>query len=105
MSDEESVWYRLLHKLYGEDRMLRREHQSVWWRDLYTLDKCLCYAQNRIYDSVRHRLGNGTEIKFWEEKWSFPWKLREVFSALFELSDNQIGAVADFGEWRNGEWC
>lgn len=101
LSNVDSVWFRLVHRLYGEDDILRREHHSVWWRDLNTLDSCLSFAQNWFHDSIRYRLGNGTEIKFLEEGWCCAWRLTAVFPALFERSDKQIGSVAVFSGWRN----
>lgn len=98
------MWSGILKSLYEEGGLLNRKEYSLWWRDLKTLDECLPFAQDWFTDSVRSKLGNGTNTKFWLDKWCCQWSLKEVYPILYQNSDNQSGYVADFGDWINGRW-
>lgn len=97
-----SVWFGLLRYLYEEGGILNHKQHSMWWRDLKALDRCLPFAQDWFQTSVRRKLGNRAETKFWYEQWCCQWRLKDLYPSPFEQSDNQFETVAEFREWDNG---
>lgn len=104
LTDKESVWFELIEKIYGDNGLLNREQFSIWWRDLESLDNCLTFAQNWFKEAARIKLGNGTEIKFWTNRWCCQSTLKELFPILYRSLENQHGLIAQFGVRRGELW-
>lgn len=46
LSDNESIWFVLMKKLYSVGSLLNCSQYSVWWEDLKSLDECIPFAQS-----------------------------------------------------------
>lgn len=103
LDDERSVWFELLHKLYGDCGILSTKQFSTWW-DVMLLDSSVNYALRWFHDCVKCKIGNGNKLRFWEDPWSCPWPLKDIFVQLYEASVRPKGLVAEFGEWVNESW-
>lgn len=104
VTEKESEWCKLLDRLYGTDGALNARQFSLWWKDVKDIDAESSPMQGWFTGSVKLKLGDGRQVKFWQDKWCGPWQLMELFPRLFELAANQNGSVADAGEWSGNRW-
>ncbi|XP_016172658.1 uncharacterized protein LOC107615054 [Arachis ipaensis] len=49
-------------------------------------------------------VGNGRNIRFWEDTWLQGGSLRDCFSRLFSVSNQQGSVIGDCGFWDGLEW-
>jgi hypothetical protein len=73
---------------------------SVWWRDIYRLDRDLGWFAQAVVKMV----GNGNSTKFWKDVWLGNQPLLSRFSRLFGISVQKETLVCDMGRWENGVW-
>lgn len=104
VDEKNNAWSALTEHLYRQSGALSQRQQSVWWKDLNSIDESLPYGRNWFSDSIKVKLGNGWEVRFWEDCWCSPWKLVELFPQLYAVSEAKTGAVAEFGTWEGDQW-
>jgi len=49
-------------------------------------------------------VGDGKDVKFWEDHWVGDRQLEQQFSRLYHISEDKRKCVKEVGEWREGEW-
>ena len=88
-SEEGSLWKDIIESKYGGWRGLRSQDQSckesMWWRDL----RKVWYLEgwrNDFEDRGRWEVGDGKEIRLWEDKWLENIPLLHKFPRLFSIS-------------------
>lgn len=69
LDDKDSVWCDLIRRLYGNGGLLNGGQCYVWWKDLNALDEWIPQVNGWFRDSVRPKLGDGREVRFWVDKW------------------------------------
>lgn len=79
-------------------------NQSLWWRDLHTMDKDWNFPPSWFADSVRLKLGNGSNVAFWKDTWVGTVPLRELFPRLFQIASFKDITVEGAGLWNNNSW-
>lgn len=94
--DKESMWFNLLQQLYGTEGLLKEREKSVWWKALMAIDRWDSQESSWFYDGLKHKLGMGNEVRFWQEKWNGQWTLRDLFPRLYSLTINQGGRGCRF---------
>ena len=55
-------------------------------------------------DSCVGELGDGRDIRFWEDRWVDNTRLRDRFPRLFHLDRKKEGSVSDKGTWVDNRW-
>nr|KYP67558.1 Putative ribonuclease H protein At1g65750 family [Cajanus cajan] len=106
----DSLWTQVLRSKYGgyaslldEQHNSQASHCSEWWRDI----KKSCGGEDELrwFDStMRWKLGDEKEIRFWQDKWLGDQSLLEAFPRIFVNSNQQQNKVADMGTWEGQEW-
>ena len=88
-SEKGGVWKDILDSKYGGWRGLRSQIQIsrelLWWRDIrkkWNLEEW----DNEFEDRGWWEIGDGKEIRFWEDKWVDNVSLKHKFPRLFSLS-------------------
>ena len=101
------MWVRILEAKYGrgEDwiRNAKKGKGSVWWRDL----RRVCQLDEEggwVRNGLRRKMGDGREIKFWEECWVGQTPLKISHNRIFLVSAQQGKPICDMGEWVGEEW-
>lgn len=107
LSEKDKLWVRVLEAKYGRgEQWFQREGRirgSVWWCDLRKicqLDVNSGWMENKLCRKV----GNGENIKFWEECWIGQESLKIKFNRIFLVSDQQECYIYEMGEWVGEEW-
>jgi hypothetical protein len=57
---------------------------SLWWRNLISLEEGA--GGNWFTNSVRRKIGNGVNTRFWKDKWLGDIPLSILFPRLYSLS-------------------
>jgi len=48
-------------------------------------------------------VGDGKNIKFWENKWVGDMPLQNLFARIFTNLERKEEVIGNMGEWRNGK--
>ena len=91
LCNEDGMWQELLHNKYLTNRTLsgceKKSTDSHFWKGLMNVkDIMLSYGTFKI--------GDGTQTRFWEDKWLGPITLKEKFPALFNIVRRKHDIVA-----------
>ena len=90
--NEEGVWKEIIVNKYLGDKALSQvqaQHtDSPFWKGIM-----------KVKDDFFHRgkfsLGNGEQVRFWEDVWLGPRALRFEFQSLYDIVSNKHSTVAD----------
>lgn len=76
---------------------------SLWWRDVvnYNVDEDFSYWFLR---GLGFRLGFGEVMKFWHNNWLEGIPFRELYSAAFRKSVDNMVSVEDMGAMEGNKW-
>jgi len=105
--ENRSFWKNILDSKYGGWRGLRFQVQnckeSLWRRDIrkvWNLEEC----GNDFEDRGRWEVGDGKDIRFWEDKWVDNVPLMHKFPRLFSISLFTGRTLSQVGVWSNNNW-
>ncbi|XP_058775944.1 uncharacterized protein LOC131650241 [Vicia villosa] len=108
LNEHNAIWVGLLRGRYGEykNRMWGSEandsasKESLWWRDIMEL----CNGEEGVTKKITSRLGGGTSILFWKNKWIGNDALQVQLPILFtEILLKDI-TICRAGRWNEEEW-
>jgi len=106
-SEKRSLWKNILDSKYDGWRGLRSQVQnykeSLWWRDIRKVWNLEEWG-NDFEDRGRWEVGDGKEIRFWEDKWVDNVPLKHKFPRLFSISLNTGHHLTQVGIWSNNSW-
>jgi len=106
-SEERSFWKDILVSKYGGWRGLKSQGQirkeSLWWRDLRKVWFLEGWG-NDFEGRGRWEVGDGKEIRFWEDKWLENISLLHKFPRLFSISLDTDCTLSQVGVWINNVW-
>ena len=105
----DALWRRVIVSIFGNDGGLgvdvsRRSGSRSVWSNIVKIGKILDDKRLRFWDSFGKKLGNGENIKFWEDRWISSGRLKDRFSRLYLFEENKLATVAKRGEFRGEEW-
>jgi len=103
-SFERGLWKEVLESKYGGWRNLKEDkciyRASLWWKDLKKIWKLEMWGSN-FGDCLNWEIGNGKDIKLWEDRWVGNDPLKTKFPRLFSLSVEKDMTLACSGFWAN----
>nr|GEV11151.1 RNA-directed DNA polymerase, eukaryota, reverse transcriptase zinc-binding domain protein [Tanacetum cinerariifolium] len=85
LSQDGSLWYRVIQALYGDSFELHPVNQSSIW---FSILREMQVLISKGFDFVSHckkRVGDGHNTRFWYDSWVFDQPLRVRFPRLFAL--------------------
>ncbi|XP_058775849.1 uncharacterized protein LOC131650136 [Vicia villosa] len=91
-------------KVFVNDCRVLRKRDSVWCRDLVSINDSAGSRGLAFSDVVICRVKNGTKTAFWFSKWIGNQSLAEAFPELYGLAANQFMTVAEAGRWQDDVW-
>ncbi|GKF28707.1 hypothetical protein Tco_0095049, partial [Tanacetum coccineum] len=74
------------------------------WRDIIKIGEEIEGLRVDFSSAYVGVLGDGTDIRFWTDKWVDNRRLCDRFSRLFHLDRGKEGSVMDNGAWVDGVW-
>lgn len=77
---------------------------SRWVRDLFSLESSRGNLGLWFSEAMGRKLGGGSHVRFWHDKWVGTTRLKDLFPRLFQLFVCKDGMVVDTGEWRGESW-
>jgi hypothetical protein len=81
--NEEGLWQTLLKRKYLKDLPLgsveRKPGDSQFWSGLMKV-------KHKVLALIRFRVKNGTNTRFWEDRWVGNFKLKDRFPSLYNLT-------------------
>ncbi|KAH1246661.1 putative ribonuclease H protein [Glycine max] len=99
-SNQNQLWVRILTSKYGGWADLNngrdRPSHSQWWRDLQKLIKQPEFSP--IHHHLVWKVGDGSIIKFWKDKWlGADSNLEQQYNQLFLISGQQNNTISNMG--------
>ena len=105
MNDERGKWKDILVSKYGSEvgrSHARLKWQSWWWRDL---SKACGEGEDEWFQkSVVWKVGDGGNVKFWEDAWVTNNNLKSLYPRLFSLSMDQGMKVGEVSTQESYGW-
>ena len=96
----------MVHSLYEEDQILLPTKKTASlpgpWRDIEQIAWKETPTSRAFFENISVRIGNGSRVKFWLDKWAHKLALRELFPMLFTLSSQQLETISNMG-WFEGQ--
>ena len=99
--EKTGFWKEVLNSKYGEWRELqshkRSSSDSLWWRNLkevWYLDEW----KDNFEDTFSWEVGNGREVRLWEDRWVGNTNLKDAFPRLFTICFTKESSI-----WHTGE--
>ncbi|XP_058742708.1 uncharacterized protein LOC131615254 [Vicia villosa] len=82
-----------------------RSKSSLWWRDLCSIGAdSTVTSPNWFASSISLKLGSGSFILFWMDRWLCNIPLNTMFPELFLLAEDSWCKVTDMGFWNGDFW-
>jgi len=101
------LWARTLVSKYGGWHALLYGRGSAdispWWKDL----KSIFHQQHHssLINNLRWKVGNGTKIKFWKDKWrGDDLTLKDKYPVLYQVSQQQDLTISLMGHNVDNRW-
>ncbi|XP_014623177.1 uncharacterized protein [Glycine max] len=101
------LWARTLVSKYGGWHALLYGRGSAdispWWKDL----KSIFHQQHHssLINNLRWKVGNGTKIKFWKDKWrGDDLTLKDKYPVLYQVSQQQDLTISLMGHHVDNRW-
>jgi len=86
--EKKGLWKEVLDSKYDGWREVRNQRKcisdSLWWRDLKE-GWALEGWKGNFEDNYSWEIGNGREIRFWEDKWVGNMNFKEKFPKLLSI--------------------
>ena len=102
------LWVHIISSKYGGWAELingrDRPWHSQWWKDLRKLVNQSDFSS--IIQQMEWKVGDGTLINFWKDKWiGTDSNLEQQFNQLFLISRQQNCNIRSMGSFSHGSWC
>ena len=94
-NERQSLWYKVIKSKFGlhpnqwDSRVVERGTFRNPWKAISSL-----YGE--FLQMVSFKVGNGNNVRFWEDKWLGKKPLEELFPSLFRLSSSKSRPISDF---------
>jgi len=102
MNEKDSLWRRVVRSKYGDNglgcypsRPKGAYRQSLW--------RFIHEGWGRFYQVFSFRVGVGSSISFWHDRWCEESPLRDLFPSLYVLAVNRDASIADY--YQRGPGC
>lgn len=110
--EDNTIWCNLLSyryhnltvKMYVNDRRGISKGDSLWWRDLTTINDCKGSKGLSISDMFYCRVKNGEHLSFWFRRWAGNQSISKAFPELYIKAISRFTSVAEAGYWVGLEW-
>ncbi|KAL5137892.1 putative ribonuclease H protein [Glycine soja] len=106
-NNQDQLWARILMSKYGGWNALcygrNRADFSPWWKDLrYVFQQ---HHRNCIFNNLKWKVGDGTRIKFWKDKWrEDDLSLQDKYPTLYQVSTQQNHTINSMGLLIGSRW-
>lgn len=104
--EKDMLWHRVLVARYGRLVMAQGGENrvgSMRWRSITRLDdEEHEFAKNLVTNNLVRRVGDGREVRFWQDVWVGENNLGAQFPHLFSLAADKEWLITDLGGmgWR-----
>jgi len=110
LQKNQPLWKRVLVDKYGDhvggftpgEGVRWPRFTSLWWRNLMSLE--VDGGINWFTNTVRKKLGNGSNTRFWKDRWVGEMPLLQLFPRLFSISNQKEAKVRKLVMWQGGRW-
>ncbi|GKV36371.1 hypothetical protein SLEP1_g44512 [Rubroshorea leprosula] len=105
-----SLWKRVVRDKYYEGRCevditaIDNLRVSKLWKDIISIGGRSVRLRNMLGNGFRWKVGCGSRLGFWREKWVGDKSLRDLCPRLYALTANKEGLVSDMGKWDGDRW-
>nr|GEW60030.1 RNA-directed DNA polymerase, eukaryota [Tanacetum cinerariifolium] len=94
LSQDGSIWYRVIQALYGASFELHPVNQFSIWCSILCEMQVLIYKGFDFVSHCKKRVGDSHNTRFWYDSWVFDQPLRVRFPRLFALETDKESTVA-----------
>ena len=106
---DNSLWKRIIksvHNIQGEKASLTNfsKAKTGIWANLLTDDPGTVKVRKIIQEGMSLRVGDGTSILFWHDRWCEIGVLKDIYPRLFTVSLQKNCEVCQMGEWVENSW-
>jgi len=114
--DTNDFWKLVLKARYEEQEVKDFVEQGrvgsykalAWWKAICEVGNHganeICAQGNWFEDGITRRLGNGSSILFWKDKWLSDVPLSQLFLRFFKISVQKELVVNQVGKWESEVW-
>ncbi|GJV47243.1 RNA-directed DNA polymerase, eukaryota [Tanacetum coccineum] len=95
VSQDGSLWFRVIQALYGSDIVSHSVTFSSTWCSIVRELRLLSGRGFDFLSFCKRRIGDGKGTRFWLDKWNDDKPLKVVFPRLFSLESDKEILVAD----------
>ncbi|GKU93253.1 hypothetical protein SLEP1_g6860 [Rubroshorea leprosula] len=106
----DGLWKRVLwEKYYGGRKEADVTSVVTWnmssvWKDIMGLGRGSERLDAMLGKGFKWKVGNGSCVDFWHDKWVGDNPLRNLFPRLYALANSREGQLKDMGYWSAENW-
>ncbi|GKV32445.1 hypothetical protein SLEP1_g41054 [Rubroshorea leprosula] len=106
----DGLWKRVLwEKYYGGRKEADVTSVVTWnmsgvWKDIVGLGRGSEQLEAMLGKGFKWKVGNGSCVDFWHDKWVGDKSLRNLFPRLYALANIREGLLKDMGFWSAETW-
>ncbi|GKV32613.1 hypothetical protein SLEP1_g41207 [Rubroshorea leprosula] len=106
----EGLWKRILwEKYYGGRKEVDITSVVNWnmsgvWKDIMGLGRGSERLDAMLGKGFQWKVGDGSCVDFWHDKWVGDKPLRNLFPRLYALANSREGQLKDMGYWSAEDW-
>ena len=106
---DNTLWKRIIksvHDINGERASLDafRKVKTGTWSYLMNNDLDTVRVRAIIEEGMSLRVGEGSSVRFWHDKWCEAGILKCIFPRLFAISIQRNSQISQIGEWVENSW-
>ncbi|GLT33516.1 hypothetical protein SLA2020_080980 [Shorea laevis] len=106
----EGLWKRVIwEKYYGGQKevdvtSVASLNMSRVWKDIVSVGSGSKSLLEMLVKGFKCKVGDGSCVNFWSDKWVGENPLNNLFPRLFALTTNREGLIKDMGHWSGDSW-
>ncbi|XP_071699700.1 uncharacterized protein [Rutidosis leptorrhynchoides] len=102
-NEDNALWVKIIKSIYGpgggggldSNILCRNISGRTIWKEIIKAGKVADNVGTSFTSSILKRIGNGTTINFWHDKWIGSENLKTLFHRLYMLESHKEASVAD----------
>jgi len=101
LNEKDNFWRKAIATKYGEEGLgwFPSAHLGSYG---YSLWRYIAKGWEKFSPFFSFKVGDGSSIYFWHDRWCDDTPLRDIFLSLFVLAENKDASIADYWDRASG---
>ena len=106
---DDTLWKRILMSVHEIKRLKAssetfRKVKDGTWSQMMSNKTDTSKIRSIIEEGMLVKVGNGTTVRFWQDRWCEAGRLMRLFPRLYAISLQKNSLISQMGNWNDESW-